>query len=282
MRIKGYILTLILLATVSSAICAQSEGQVENILMLKGGWNSMGDQYLSPMLYRGWGLGIGNEWWGTIREHRNEPATGRWQYVGILDINGQIETSAAKSNKFYSLGINGGWGVHYQWTFNTTPCQVKLWVGPYMEIDMRARNHVSNVNKPYSMDLAADIDAMGGVDVSFAAPKTSYRLRYMLRTNLLGVQFVPDYWQSYYEFTERVGLKGNFHCAYPGNRHHIAHSLSLDMQFKRSTWRVGVEHNYLKYGTKNLTFMRNELALVVGCIWQYKINGKVIMREAQP
>jgi hypothetical protein len=52
----------------------------------------------------------------------------------------------------------------------------------------------------------------------------------------------------------------------------LKHELTFDMQLKRSTWRVGIEHEYLEYGIKSMMFSRETVSAVVGCVWQYKIR----------
>ena len=84
------------------------------------------------------------------------------------------------------------------------------------------------------------------------------------------MDYIPDYWHSYFEMGE--GVLGNFRCAGLWNHRHLKHELTFDMQFVRSTWRVGLAHEYLEYGTKEMMFSREMVSAVVGCIWQYKIN----------
>ncbi len=127
------------------------------------------------------------------------------------------------------------------------------------------------MNKPVSVDIAADVMAMSGVSWSFYGKKTSYRLNYQIRTNLIGFDMMPDYWQSYYELPE--GVRGTARCSGHWNHHTIRHELSLDLQFPHSTWRVGAEHTYVNYGTKDLHFIRNEICIVIGCLWNYRMKA---------
>ena len=136
---------------------------------------------------------------------------------------------------------------------------------------------VNNVNKPYSMDIVAEIDAMAFVSYSFGGKKTSYRLRYLIRTNLIGVDFMPDYWQSYYEITE--GIAGKIRCAGMWNHRYLNHELTLDMQFKHSTWRIGVRHEYLEYGEKSMWFSREQVSAVIGTCFRYRTKGNHRLTE---
>jgi len=249
-----------------------SEGvEHTNILKLRFGWNYQLDTYLSPMAYNGMQLSIGNEWWQPFRPQNDEQdnPSDRWAHVGRLDVRGVSQTNYAHTNRIYGFGIAGGWGAFYYWQWLDN--RLKVLLGPYLETELYVRELSSNVNKPLSVDISAEIMAMTGLSWSFHGKKTSYRLNYLLRTNLIGFDYMPDYWQSYYELSQ--GVQGTARCSGHWNHHTIKHELTLDMQFPHSTWRLGAEHEYVNYGTKDLHFVRNQVSLVVGCIWNYRIKA---------
>lgn len=233
----------------------------ENILHISYGGLWQQDQYLSPLLYSGQRVGIGNEWWQPFR--RNS-----WHHIGRFDAQFGWTYSSAHTNLIYSLGVSGGWGAYYNWHFRRTG--IELLLGPYLDLDWLGKMHGSSVNKPFSMDAALDLCAMGGISWSFRARTTSYRLRYLVRANVVGVDFLPDYWQSYYEIAE--GVPGRVRCTTLTNHRTLRHELTMDMQFHRSTWRVGVAHEYVEYGERGMMFSREQVSAVVGCIWHYRIN----------
>lgn len=239
----------------------------ENVLSVRYGGMWMQDQYLSPLLYSGQQVGLGNEWWQGFGSEKAQ----NWKHVGQLDVRFGWMYNAPYTNLIYALGVNGGWGACYNWHFDDYGLRLQL--GPYLDIDVMGKMHGSSVNKPYSMDLGANICALGGLEWVFRGKKTSYRLRYMAMANLVGVDYVPDYWQSYYEMGE--GVLGNVRCAGMWNHRHLQHELTFDMQFKHSTWRIGIEHEYLEYGEKKMMFSRETVSAVIGCVWQYKTRGKV-------
>lgn len=235
----------------------------ENILKIKYGGIWQLDSYLSPLRYDGQEVGIGNEWRQPFSMYEH------WAHVGALDITGCLYNSPAKSNRIYGAGLRAGWGAYYHWDWTSQGLQVLL--GPYLEAEWMGRYMVTNINKPYSMDLGIQAQAMTGICWSFAGKKTSYRLRYLVLLNVIGVDFMPDYFASYYELSEGV-LKGTVRCAGLWNHQSLRHELTLDLQFPHSTWRVGVEHRFLHYGTSAMDMQRNQVNLVVGCIWHYKIR----------
>lgn len=243
-----------------------------NVLTVKAGWGYQLDTYLSPLAYTGWQVGIGNEWWQPFRRDTRLGRTGRltnWAHVGRVEINGFRNINSAKSNLINGFECNGGWGAFYCWTWYDH--RLKVFLGPYLEAGLTVRNISVNVNKPYSVEVGMDVMAMSGLAWSFYGRKTSYRLNYQIRTNLIGFDFMPDYWQSYYELAE--GVRGVPRCSGHWNHHTVKHELTLDMQFPHSTWRIGAAHNYINYGNADLHFIRNQVNIVIGCIWQYRIKA---------
>ena len=176
MRLK---LTAILLLSVLLPLHAYEPVEHENILKVKYGFVNQLDPYLSPLSYHGQQIGIGNEWWQSF--HRDSA----WAHIGRLDINGLRAYNTAGSNLIYGLGIYAGWGAYYHW--NWFDNRLKVFLGPYLEANFMAREIGNNVNKPFSFDAGIDVMAMTGISWSFYGRKTSYRLRYLIRTNLIGV-----------------------------------------------------------------------------------------------
>ena len=239
----------------------------ENVLAVRFGGNYVQDRYLSPLLYKGYRVGIGNEWLQPFRKMQEREGS-RWEHKGEVNMQFAWMYNPVKTNLIYSIGGYAGWGAYYVWSFQKAG--VRLWIGPFLEADYTARWHVSNVNKPYSMDISADVTALAGVSYAFSCKKTSYRLLYTIRANMIGVDYVPDYWQSYYEMTE--GVLGRVRCSGMWNHRLLRHTLFLDLQFPHSTWRVGVEHSYLEYGIKGMMFSSEQVSVVVGTIFRYKLK----------
>lgn len=251
---------------------AQENVEHDNILRVKIGSGYQLDSYLSPLGYTGLQYGIGNEWWQPFCQDTRLGKTGQlanWAHVGRADVFLTNYHNAAYSNRFLGVQVSAGWGAFYEWRWFDE--RLRVHVGPYLEAEFNVREHTSNVNKIVSLDIAIDVMAMGGISWSFYGKKTSYRLNYLLRTNLIGFDYLPEYWQSYYEIVE--GVPGQARCSGHWNHNTVKHELSLDLQFPHSTWRVGAEHQFVNYGTADLHFMRNQFSIIIGCRWKYKIHA---------
>lgn len=244
----------------------------DNILKIKFGTGYQLDSYLSPLGYSGWQYGIGNEWWQPFRKDTKLGKTGKldhWAHVGRAEVLFSKYYSSARSNSFFGVQIAAGWGAYYEWRWFDE--RLRVHVGPYLEGGLTIREHASNVNKVLSLDIAIDAMAMGGISWSFYGKKTSYRLNYLIRTNLIGFDFLPEYWESYYELT--TGVHGQPRCSGPWNHNTVKHELALDLQLPHSTWRVGAEHEFVNYGTADLHFVRHQFSFILACRWKYKIHA---------
>jgi len=238
----------------------------EDILHLNYGGIWMQDQYLSPLLYSGMQVGIGNEWWQTFRCDSN------WAHVGRVDARFEWMYSSAGNNLVYAIGLQTGWGGYR--LLNIGHSGVQLLVGPYLDVDFMPKYHAREVNKPYSMDLGVDVELMGGVRYHWHNDKVALRLNYLIRVNGIGVDFMPDYWESYYELSK--GIAGKVRCSGLWNRRVLRHELTLDIAGQHSTWRIGIQHQYLEYGQQNMWFSREQVELIVGTCFKYKLKGKTL------
>jgi len=167
---------------------------IEKILRLQYGGIWAQDSYLSPLLYSGQYIGLGAEWW------RNMKVSPQWKSIGIVDLKGGLSYNSQHTNYTHNLGIRGGWGAAWQkaWETGAMPgidhSEWKVYAGPYLDLDFTARELYNNVNKPVSFDLAADIDALAGIEWTLHKGRGAYRLRYLARINLIGIEWLPDYY----------------------------------------------------------------------------------------
>lgn len=270
MRRIGSIVAVLLCLPVLTM--AQEGIEHDNILKVKIGSGYQLDNYLSPSGYTGMQYGLGNEWWQPFRQDTRLGRTGRlrgWAHVGRVDAGLMTYNSRAGNNSYLGVQVAGGWGAYYEWRWLDE--RLRVHAGPYLEVGCTVREHATNVNKIVSADVAVDVMAMGGVSWSFYGKRTSYRLNYLLRTNVIGFDYLPEYWQSYYEIW--TGVPGQARCSGPWNHNTLKHELTIDMQLPHSTWRVGAEHELMSYGTRDLHFMRHQLSIIVGCRWKYRIHA---------
>lgn len=269
---KKIICILAVLLCIPMLLAAEESVEHDNILKVKVGTGYQLDTYLSPLGYSGMIYSLGNEWWQPFRQDTKLGKTGKlenWKHVGRVDVYLTDYLNKAYTNGFIGVEVAGGWGAFYEWKWIND--RLRLHTGPYLEAGLNVREHLSNVNKIVSLDIAVDLMATGGISWSFYGKKTSYRLNYLIRTNLIGFDYLPEYWESYYEITQ--GVPGQARCSGHWNHNTVKHELTLDMQFPHSTWRIGAEHEFVNYGTDYLRYTHNQLCIVVGCLWKYRMHA---------
>jgi len=256
--------------TIATILClclhtsAQSHSHVD-IFSIHGSGLWQQDQYLSPLLYSGWSVGINNTWQQTFERD----TTQRWLNSGFIDLIYGSSISERRNNSINNMALRAGWGTNYRWTIPHT--ELTFMLGPSLNGELWARYHTSNVNKPYSMDLNIDICANATIRYVFHGKHTDYRLQYAIRSNLIGLDYMPDYWHSYYEMSE--GVLGLVRCSGWWNHRLLDHQLSLDIHLPHTTWRIGVRHEYLEYGQNSMSFSRELLSGVLGIIWHYTTSN---------
>lgn len=276
-----------LLATICTlAVFAQQSGidnaawadrkEHTNVLSIRYGAKYTMDEYFSPLLYTGHELAIRN--WT-----EQELAT-NWIHIGEVSLRGAKVTQSQKKNLIYELGLQAGWGAMWDWRYAylgrkhirrtellENGSEWRILVGPYLQGDLEIRQISGNVNKPFSFDAALDLMAAGKVAYRIRKHRLTFGVEYGVRTNLLGGQWLPEYGTSYYEVTEgQVGRNIGF--SWLGNRHLVQQEVVLEFAFRRSTWRVGMEHEYLSYGSAIQRYKRQYLGIVIGAKWKYKVK----------
>ncbi len=224
-----------------------------------GKWQQ--DAYLSPLLYDGQTVGLGSRWEQMFRRDS------AWTHRGELYLNGAFFLNKPKQNIIYNLGVQSGWGADYNFEQLIGVRGLNMALGPCIDLDYSGRLLGSNVNKPYSMDLGLSVGAHAGLSYRFAGKHSHYRVRYEVMTLAVGLQYVPEYWESYYELSGAVAdglVFASFH-----NKQTVRQMLTLDMQFRHSAWVVGVRHEFVHYAIHGIQMRREEVAVVVGTCFQY-------------
>lgn len=234
-----------------------------DIFSIRGGYTWLTDEYLSALPYSGMTLNLKNEWWKLFNTENTA-----WQHNGNLNIVGAILYNQAGSNAITAFGANASWGAYY--TYRPIN-DIAILGGAFADADYMGRFISRSVNKPYSMDLAANLNLSAGAIYTFSCRKSNFRLQYLVSTPFLGCMFVPEQGQSYYEML--FSLDNTIHASSFHNKLGLKQELTFDMRFQHSTWRIGVEHQYLKYHANELNFSREHLNIIVGYMLNYRSYG---------
>lgn len=235
-----------------------------DFLRIKLGYIEQVDSYLSPLIYDGTYIGLSNEWFQPFRKKKQYIE--KWSHEGGFEAGVAQMYNPMKSNMMLAIYLHTEWGALYK---TVDIHNFNLFVSPMVNLDGNFRYHVNNINKPFSTDIGLDLSAFLKLDYTLVRKK-KYRFNYDLKWNVVGADYLPDYWQGYYE-TDNIGK--NFRFAGLWNRQNIKQEFSVDFIFKKIGIKVGINHNYNHTFGKHITMERNMINGVIGLIFNYEYKN---------
>ncbi len=197
-----------------------------------GGANLL-DTYLSPLTYTGTDFAINHHTerlahWGKGRVTVNAQYGGHYAYV-------QSPTDDGKDFDA-ELTLSGGW--HYNWRPTN---HWRLAIGGLLELSGGFTYNTRNSNNPAQGRLGTALLASGVAEYYFRFFKKRATVRLQLDGQLAGVQFSPEYGQSYYEIFSLGHTNGIIHFTHPGNCPSARTQLHVVLPIKRSNISVGYQ-----------------------------------------
>jgi len=214
------------------------------------------DPYLSPMPYNGMGIRYQHE-----NRRLLSPDDIHISMINKLSLFGGIAQNPSKSASMTYLGINFAWGMHYHFR----PIKgLQLLAGGLWDMDFGFKTISRNVNNPVNMDMATNLNLSGIAMYNFSIRKRELRVQLALQSPIIGCMFIPESGASYYEMFDLGNLTNTTHFSSLHNKRGIRQTLTLDIPFKRSTWRLGISSEALKYTANDMVFKRNDYSLVLG------------------
>lgn len=197
-----------------------------------GGANLL-DTYLSPLTYTGTDFAINHHTerlahWGKGCVTVNAQYGGHYAYV-------QSPTDDGKDFDA-ELTLSGGW--HYNWRPTD---HWHLAIGGLLELSGGFTYNTRNSNNPAQGRLGTALLASGVAEYYFRFFKKRATVRLQLDGQLVGVQFSPEYGQSYYEIFSLGHTNGIIHFTHPGNCPSARTQLHVVLPIKRSNISVGYQ-----------------------------------------
>ena len=229
------------------------------------------DGYLSPLNYEGFNVHYQNEWWLPYFVNME-----RMTQLIKFKLNGGRSINEAYSNVMYHATADLAWGAHYHYSLLLS--RLDYLIGGTCSLNVAGKMVGRNVNNPGSVDCSMNLNFSTGLQYNFRLFKQQFRVRYMMQTPLLGCMFVPELGASYYEMFDLFHLKNAFHFSSIHNMNAINENLFLDMRFKRSSWRIGVDRSFASWSANQLRFKRHELLFLLGTVLDVGCWGGVKQR----
>ncbi|MEI6753279.1 MAG: DUF3316 domain-containing protein [Paludibacter sp.] len=256
---KIRILIFLLLATL--AALAQTSDEKKYLLTSKTNSYyistlSFLDPYLSPITYRGLGLGYNSESRRFLNVTNTDLSTlSKLRFTAGIAINPEIT-----SDLLY-FGANYGYGIEYRFIVAKG---LKLQVGGLWDVDFGLKNMERNINNPVNLDMATNLNITGLAMYDIPLRRKVLKLKLSLQTPFVGCMFVPKAGASYYEMFDLGNLTDAFHFSSLHNKRGLLGTFSIDVPFNRSIWNFGLRMNNLRYTANNLVFNRSEYSLLIG------------------
>lgn len=150
------------------------------------------DTYLSPQAYKGMDFRLSRE---SVRMTRIGGGGKVWQQLFFQTDLGYTHNRVDNNNTL-SLLANWNYGLHRRFPLTHN---FRLTVGGVADLNGGFVYNMRNGNNPAQARAYANLDASGGFLWDLRLARHPLNLRYQLNVPLLGVMFMPEYGQSYYE-----------------------------------------------------------------------------------
>lgn len=216
----------------------------------------LADPYLSVLNYNGYGA------WFEYNNYRyfnpGRPVLveyQRFEGLGALTLNPQ---STALITYF---AANTAYGALYEYRDINN---IVLHAGGNIDVDFGMKMNSRNVNNPYSMDLATNLNGMLGFRYMIPTKRRILNLSTQIEFPIMGCMFVPYPGLSYYEIYTSKKIGETIHFSSFHNKQGIKQRIIFNMPFKHSSWSVGVLMHLLKYQTGEQPYKINEFSVFFG------------------
>lgn len=241
MRLRFYLLTIIGFCALTATTAAKAQSvATESLTHVKTTFTEFGvarvsllDTYLSPLTYKGTDVAL---------LHRTE-RTAHWgnervTVQALYSAHGAYASSPTDDGKYLDaeLSLAGGW--HYNWQ----PSTHWHWAaGGLLEASGGFTYNTRNGNNPAQGRLGTALLASGLAEYKFRLAKQSAWVRLQIDAQMMGVQFSPEYGQSYYEIFSLGHTHGILHFTHPGNCPSARALLNVVVPIKRSRISLGYQ-----------------------------------------
>lgn len=222
---------------------------------------SIMDPYLSPLNYSGFGY-VATD----LERHfisPNNPFIST-QYSSDLTVGVTLNPTATAMILYYERNYGRGFHYHLKPQNDT-----QILLGGVMDLELGFKQNSRNINNPFAIDLSTNLNLSGILMHDFILFKRTMQLQLKLETPLLGSMFVPLQGSSYYEMFLLGDLSNTLHFSSLHNKIGINETISLDIPFNHSVWRIGMNYHNLKYKANDMVFRRTEFSLIAGTTFDF-------------
>ncbi len=204
---------------------------VERQWLWGAGWASLLDTYLSPLTYKGTDFTLLNR-----TERLARWGKGKVSVMGLYNGHTAYAASPTDDGKMLDAELSASGGWHYNW--RPAP-HWRLALGGLGELSGGFSYATRNSNNPAQARIGASIWASGIAEYSFSFFGKNAAARLQLDAQLIGVQFAPEYGQSYYEIFSLGHHNGIVHFTQMANCPTYRAQAVVSLPVKRANVTLG-------------------------------------------
>ena len=217
---------------------------------------SITDNYISPLPYSGIGLKVATE-----NGRLYSPYSDRLSVADRYKMDVGILSNPAGTASMLYFGFDYAWGMHYHFR---PLANLQILTGGFWDLDFGLKYNMRNVNNPFNMDLSTNLNLSAIAIYDLYTFRRKIRLQAAFETPFIGCMFAPEQGSSYYEIFS-LGASGHFvHFSSLHNKLALNQSYSVEIPFKKSTWRIGFAGENLKYSANGMIFKKSDFTFFLG------------------
>lgn len=222
---KGLFFVCLMLSCVLTAQTKQAD--VTRATLYGIGFSNILDTYLSPQEYTGIDFRLSRE---SIRKSRWENISQQTFFQSNLSYtHNQID-----NNSTVSVLANWNYALHYHFPITEN---FKLLAGGLLDINGGFVYNMRNGNNPAQARAYANIAASGMALWDVKIKNYPITLRYQLNLPLMGIMFMPQYGQSYYEIFSLGHAEGVINFTSLHNQPSLRQMLTADFPIGKARMR---------------------------------------------
>lgn len=222
------------------------------------GTSHIADTYLSPIKYSGMHYGLT---YNRLQAMKTLPAVQGWNLGVVFD----CASNQVKNATMLELRIDGSWRMMRRWQLANG---FSLGVGGNVDAQLGALYLSRNGNNPVQAIAALTVGPEAFAQWAGKLGSLPIAVRWQASTPIVGGFFCPDYGELYYEIS--LGNHSDLvHFAHPGSYRKIDSMLSLDLNFGKTTLRLGYRLNARSSQANNITSRNIEHSAVVGVVCDF-------------
>ena len=203
---------------------------VTRATMYGAGYTNVFDTYLSPQEYKGVEFRITRE-----SNRMTHLVKGNVMRQTLFQAYASYTHNRVDNNNTFSSLANWNYALHY--LFHLSP-QLTLTAGASADLNGGFVYNLRNGNHPAQARAYMSLDATGMAIYKTRLHRLPLTLRYQLTLPLAGIQFMPEYGQSYYEIFSLGHADGVVRFTSLHNQPSLRQMLSADLPVDRSTLRL--------------------------------------------